>query len=79
MEVHPNTINLSKEIWNDTQTEYLEKLLTLAEPSVDWLVSTMEPFLDHSWSSGMQAHLDELADLERDTIELKARWIVNQR
>ncbi|MCU0709029.1 MAG: hypothetical protein MUF23_12110, partial [Pirellula sp.] len=24
MEVHPNTINLSKEIWNDTQTEYLE-------------------------------------------------------
>lgn len=71
IELAPETATLVETIWDEAEDLYVDRLAQRAEPRISVVVAAIDTFLVHSWTNGMQEHLDVLADLEREVTSLK--------
>jgi hypothetical protein len=79
LELDPETGALAEEIWEETRARYVDGVTQRLQPRISGLISGMGPFLDETWSAGLQQHLDGLADMERDANWLRTRWNARER
>jgi hypothetical protein len=73
IELHPDTAALAEEIGEETRALFVDGVLQRLQPRISDLVSAIDLFLDQTWSTGTQQHLNALDDMERDANWLRAR------